>query len=104
MYRHHVEPRVNLYVPSEGSFPTPLKYIDVVRRTNTTWDVCILLESHIDDDWNVDGGRELSGPLTSVTQFSMLNEELPNGYMWSGERLTNVQATARPDDLRPEVW
>ena len=27
--RHHVEPRVKLYVPREESFPIPLKYIDV---------------------------------------------------------------------------
>ena len=26
-------------VPQESSFPIPLKYIDVVRRTNTTLDV-----------------------------------------------------------------
>ena len=74
IYRHH-EPRDNLFVPYEGSFPTPLEYIDVVRRTNTTLDV--LLDSHLNDDWNVDGGRELSGPLTGFTQFSMLDEELP---------------------------
>ena len=35
-YRHHVEPIVQLYVPKEESFPIPLEYIDVVRRTNTT--------------------------------------------------------------------
>ena len=26
MYRHHVEPRVKLYLPREESFPLPLKY------------------------------------------------------------------------------
>ena len=26
-FRHHVEPRVKLYVPREASFPNPLKYI-----------------------------------------------------------------------------
>ena len=33
--RHHVEQRVKLYVPKE-SFLLPLKYFDVVMRTNTT--------------------------------------------------------------------
>ena len=28
IYRHHVEPRVKLYVPTEESLPIPLKYID----------------------------------------------------------------------------
>ena len=35
IYRHHVEPRVKLYVPTEESFPIPLKYIDVTKRLPT---------------------------------------------------------------------
>ena len=31
--------RVKLYVPTEESFPIPLKYIDVTRTTDTTLDV-----------------------------------------------------------------
>ena len=38
------------------------KYIDVVRRTNATLDV--LLESRIDDYWNIDGGFHLSDAWT----------------------------------------
>ena len=38
MYRHHVVPREQLYVPKESSFPIPLKYIDVVRQTKTYLD------------------------------------------------------------------
>ena len=30
VYRHHVEPRVQLHVPKEESFPNPLKDIDVI--------------------------------------------------------------------------
>ena len=29
VFRHHMEPRVQLYVPTEESFPIPLKYIEV---------------------------------------------------------------------------
>ena len=58
---HHVEPRVKLYVPNEGSFTIPLEYIDVVRRTNTTLDV--LLERRVDNFRNVGGGREHVGAL-----------------------------------------
>ena len=61
MYRDHVEPRVKLYVPKEESFPIPLEYIDVTRATNTTLD--LLLDSRMDDNWNVDGDRELSDHL-----------------------------------------
>ena len=39
IYRHHVEPRVQLYVPNEESFTIPLRYNDMVRRTKTSLDV-----------------------------------------------------------------
>ena len=65
--RHHVEPRVNLYVPNEESFPFPLKYIDVTRTTDTT--LHVVSEKNIDDYWNVDGNRELSDAWTSFTRF-----------------------------------
>ena len=30
--RHHVEPRVKLYMPKEESFPFPMKFIDVYQN------------------------------------------------------------------------
>ena len=65
IYRHHVEPRVILYVPTEESFPIPLRNIDVARTTDTTLDV--MSEKNIDDYWNVDGDRELSDAWTGFT-------------------------------------
>ena len=62
IYRHHVEPRVKLYMPKEESFPIPLKYIDVTRITHTSLDV--LMEKHIEDYWNVDEDRKLSDAWT----------------------------------------
>ena len=81
IYRHHVEPKVKLYVPREASFPVPLKYIDVTRATSTSLDV--MLEKNIDDYWNVDGDRELS-MWTGFTRFAIWSEKPPNGYTWSG--------------------
>ena len=40
-YRHHVEPRVKLYVPREESFTVPLKYIVVTWTTDTSLDVML---------------------------------------------------------------
>ena len=80
--RHHVEPRVKLYSPREESFPIPLKYIDVSRTTHTNLDV--KQEKRIDDNWNIDGSRNLSDPWTDFTQFTLLEEKPPDGYMWSG--------------------
>ena len=84
-----MEPRVKLYMPREESFPIQLKYIDVTRITRPSLDV--LLEKKIDDYWNVDGGRELSDAWTGFTRFILLNERPPDGYTWSGERLTRKQ-------------
>ena len=86
IYRHHVEPRVKLYSPREESFPIPLKYIDVSRTTRTNMDV--MQERRIDDYWNIDGSRDLSASWTRFTQFTLLEEKPPDGYMWSGGRLT----------------
>ena len=99
IFRHHVEPRVKLYSPREESFPIPLKYIDVSRTTHTNLNV--KQEKRIDDYWNIDGSRDLSDPWTGFTQ---LEEKPPEGFMWSGERLTRKQLTSRPDHLWPELW
>ena len=39
IYRHHVEPRVKLFVSREESFPIPLKYIDVTSTTYASLDL-----------------------------------------------------------------
>ena len=33
-----------------------------------------------------------------------IGRKAPDGYMWSGERLTRKQLTSRPDHLWPELW
>ena len=102
IYRHHVEPRVKLYSPREESFHIPLKHIDVSKTTQTNLDV--MQECRIDDYWNIDGSRDLSDPWTGFTQFTLLEEKPPDGYMWSGRRLTKRQLTSRPDHLWSELW
>ena len=99
IFRHHVEPRVKLYSPREESFPIPLKYIDVTRTTHTNLDV--KQEKRIDDYWNIDGFGDLSDPWTGFTQFTLLDEKAPDGYTWSGWRLTRKQLASRPDHLWP---
>ena len=100
IYRHHVEPKVKLYSPREESFPIPLKYIDVTRTTHTNLDV--QQEERIDDFWNIDGSRDVSDPWTGFTQFTLLEERPPDGYMWSWVRSTRKQVTSRPDHFWPE--
>ena len=68
IYRHHVEPRVKLYSPREEPFPIPPKYMDVSR---TTKKLHIMQESRINDDWNIDGPKDLSFSWTGFTQFTL---------------------------------
>ena len=91
-----------MYVPKEESFPIPMKYIDVSRNTHTSLDVWT--EKNIDDYWNVDGDRELSDAWTAFTKIYLLNEMPPDGYTWSGGRLTRKQTTSRPDTVWPDMW
>ena len=43
---------------------------------------------------------------TNICQISwrLYSRNLLKGYMWSGERLTKIQTTTRPDHVWPEVW
>ena len=61
-------------------------------------------EKRIDDYWNIDGSRDLSDPWTGFTQFTLLGEKAPDGYMWSGERLTRKPLASRPDHRWTELW
>ena len=63
-----------------------------------------MLERRIDDSWNIDGARDLSDSWTGSTRFTLLEEKPPDGYTWSGERLTMKQTTSRPDYSWPEIW
>ena len=67
IYRHHVEPRVQLYVAKEETFPIPLKYTDVTRAICTKLDV---LQGRIDDCCNVGVDRSLSDSWTGFTKFT----------------------------------
>ena len=102
IYRHHNEPHVQHSVPKEETFPFRLKYVDVTRSTYTDLDV--MQEKRIDDYCNVDENRSLSDSWKRFTKFTSLKKKPPKGKMWSGRRLTKVQATTRPENLWPEVW
>ena len=94
--------RQKLYVPEESSFPLPLKFIEVVRRTKTTLDVS--QECQIHDYRNVTGDWILSGQWTSSTLFTLLKNTPLRGYTLSGERLTEIQVTSRPENMWRDIW
>ena len=57
----------------EESFPIPLKYITVTRTTYKSLDV--LLEKNIEDYWNVEREKELSGAWKSFTRFIFIERK-----------------------------
>ena len=61
-------------------------------------------ERRIDDYWNIDGSRDLSDSWIGFTQFTLLEEKLPNKKMCSGGRLSRKQLTSRPYHMWPELW
>ena len=69
---------------------------------NTTLDVS--LESRVDDSWNADGGRKVSGRWTGFTQFTILNKKPPNGYTWSGEAVNQSSGNIQDRPCMSEVW
>ena len=72
------------------------------RTAQTNLDV--KQEKRTGDYWNIDGSQNLSDPWRGFTQFTPLDEKTPDGYVWSGERLTRKQLASRPDHLWPELW
>ena len=93
----------NSIVPKEETSPIPLKFIDVMRSTCTDLDVA--QEKRIDDYWNVDEDRRWSDSWTGFTKiYAVERGHLQKGKMWSGERLTEIQITTRPDHIWPEAW
>ena len=73
-------------------------------RETTHTNLDVKQERSIDDYWNIDGSRDLSDSWTGFTQFTLLEEKPPNGFLVSGGRLTRKQLTSRPDYLWPELW
>ena len=73
-----------LYSPREESFPIPVKYINVSRTTHEFG--CQARATHRCLNGNIVEARDLSDYWTGFTQFTLLNEKPPGGYVWSEER------------------
>ena len=87
IYRHHVEPRVELYSSREESFPIPPKYIDVSRTTQTNLDV--MQDRRIHDYRNINGSRDLSDSWTGFTQVVIKWETYRRIYVVWREKWQN---------------
>ena len=79
-----------LSVPKEETFPVPLTYIDVTNLD-------VVQEKRVDDYWNVDSNSSLSESWKGFTKFTLVKEEPPKEFLWSG--VTKVHTTTRPDHV-----
>ena len=109
LIRHHVDRRTKLFTPN-GSVkpPVPLRYIDVLRQTESDSEVAN--ESTVQDVWyctpdsEEDPERHLSNSWVGQTCFELLKPRPKPGYEWQSGRLTKVQTTSRPPVIWPEMW
>ena len=90
---------------ADDVFPRENRYLFWSHQSDDgarLWTRC--KKNRIDDCWNVNSSIHLSDSWKRDSQNSFYWKRLPKGYMWSRERLTNVQATSRPDNVFPDVW
>ena len=104
----HNQPRTKLFQPTEENCPIPLKYIDVMRTTETDLEDKSL--SKIEDFRGTAdrGGKPFNAELpeswTGKTTFELLRPLPPTGYSYIEGRLTRTQVTTRPGNIWPEIW
>ena len=55
----------------------------------------VMLESRIDDNWNIERDRDQSDSWTGFTRSTILDETLPDRYSRSVEQLTKKQTTSK---------
>ena len=76
VYRQHIEPRVQLYVPKEETIP--LEYIDVM--TSTDLDLDVAQEKRMDDFWNVRPlPKDICGPEEEVLDQIIFGQKHGHG-------------------------
>ena len=93
IYRHQCAPRTQHDAPQKSSFPTPLKYIDVMKHFVT--DSESAAERTINDCWKINGATTLSDDWVGRTRFQMLRTRAPAVYKWLSGRVTKVKRTVK---------
>ena len=112
LIRHHRRQRLKLFIPDDQNMPIPLRYVDVIRNTETSLESPS--EKNVMDYWNVTSenlagdpmpaDRRLSEPWTGRTIFHLLRQPLPDGWEWVLGRPAKKQTSNRPPTIWPEFW
>ena len=111
------EGHIDFLGESEGSLPSPHDSLpDAGEVINDFWSMSgnFVYRHHVEPRVKRFSPREESFPIplkhidvtkTAHTNLDVkLEKRMDDYYMWSGERLTRKQLTARPDHFCPEIW
>ena len=103
IYRHHIEPRIQLYVPERRITPystenTLMSSGQLIRFGRSTRKM----------NWWLLECRRKQKSVRFVDGFQKIyvieRNSSEKGYMWSRRRLTKIQTTSRPDHTWPDAW
>ena len=97
IYRHHIEPRVHLYVPKKNR---SLFHWSTMMSSGQLIPIWTL---HKKNELMTIGMSNLSVSWTGFTRFTLLIETPPRGYVVQGET-DKIQTTSRPDHIWPDAW
>lgn len=91
--RHHVTPRMRLYITHEAASPIPMLFLDVVRPTLTNLEDST--DAFVQDVWILEAPlpedtRLLSGDWTGKTICRVLGPEALVGSMWYLDKLIQL--------------
>ena len=107
--RVHQVPRQKAYTPIEydddnpDAFPTPLKYIDVLRTTRGKIGSTTLKDFH--DVWTYDKDQFLYEDWwTGTTIFNIIRPRPKPGFIWQNGSELRVQKTEQPEWIHTTEW
>ena len=97
-----IYPYLKLYDPDNETFPIPVKYVDLMRQTQTSTNS--VSEPIINDIWTEAKGINFSKEWAGTTRFHILRTRLPEGYMWVTERPMTIPKPTRGESIWSEAW
>ena len=102
--RHHRTPRRDLFIPTEDEFAIPLKYIDILRITQT--DLSTRAEKRVDDLWTADeGNSKLSNLWAGYARFVVIGPKPKPNHEWvDGIEIRLKAGSRRPGSINQHEW
>ena len=88
------------HVPQNSSLPSPLRYVDVMRQTDSD----NAAEQTINVFGNIDDALMVLDCWVGRTRFKRVRTRSPEFYKFVHGHLSNIQRTTMSDTILPEAW